>query len=81
MIKQLIESERKAETGHYVTIEDIDWLIQQVDLYKECQVDAIELHKERNRYKQALEHIKENSNDKVAVFIAEKAFKEGEEND
>jgi len=33
------------------------WLIKQVELYEECRADAIALHRENHRYKQALEAI------------------------
>jgi|SRR5690625_2401042 len=38
--------------------------------------DVSKFRKQNKRYREALHHIEENSNDKVAVFIASKALEE-----
>jgi len=48
------------------------WLIKQVELYEECRADAIALHRENHRYKQALEEILIVDDFEDAIDYAEK---------
>lgn len=65
---------------------ELKWLIQQAERVQELEEleqeyvdlnrDFTKLALENKRYREALQHIRDNSNDKVAVFIADRALEE-----
>ena len=58
----------------------LNWLIEQVELYEECQADALKLHEDNKRYREALENIaKATSHNKIWKRTAIETLKGNEQ--